>query len=290
MLKEHKKLERLMLFSEVAQTLSFSVAAESLGISRGHLSTQIKQLEKDMGLALLIRSTRNVRLTEQGKRVLAGMEKIRLSMLELERSAEHEGHAIDGLLKITAPSQFTERFLLDICSEFKQLHPAISFSIDCSYTRHDLTRSNFDLAFRATATPPENMVAKPLLNYHHCCVASPEYLTRCGTPLEPEDIQQHQCLRAQDQASWHFDNHQVSADGWLQINDNNMLKRQAIMGLGLIRVPDYLVDKEIAEGKLQLVLADFSQDAKKIYIVHPQLIQHSKRLSAFIHFVRTKFI
>jgi DNA-binding transcriptional LysR family regulator len=290
MLKEHKKLERLMLFSEVAQSLSFTVAANVLGISRGHLSTQIKQLEKDMGLPLLIRSTRSVRLTAEGKRVLAGMEKIRLSLLELERNAEHEGHAIEGLLNITAPIQFTERFLLDICAEFKQLYPKIKFLIDTSYTRYDLNRSNYDLAFRSTENPPENMIAKPLLTYKHCCVAAPNYLTRFGTPLVPEDIQNHQCLHAQDQPNWHFDKQEVNVEGWLQINDNNLLKRQALVGLGLIRVPDYLVDKEVAEGKLISVLEQYMLEGRKIYMIHPQLIHQSKRLNTFIQFTKSKFV
>ena len=71
-MKEHKKLERLMLFSEVAQHLSFTLAANALGISRGHLSAQVKQLEKELGTPLLIRSTRSVRLSAEGQRVLEG--------------------------------------------------------------------------------------------------------------------------------------------------------------------------------------------------------------------------
>lgn len=286
MLKEHKKLERLMLFSEVAQALSFTVAAKVLGISRGYLSTQIKQLEKDMGLALFIRSTRSVRLTAEGIRVLTGMEKIRLSLLELERNAGHEGHAIEGLLNITAPIQFTERYLLDICSEFKQHYPGIKFSINTSYTQYDLNRSNYDLAFRATDTPPENMIAKPLLTYKHCCVAAPSYLTRFGIPVEPVDIQHHQCLSSQEQSTWTFDEKEVNIEGWLKINDNNMLKKQALAGLGLIMVPDYLVDKEVSEGKLIKILEPYISSERKIYIIHPQLIHQSKRLTAFIQFTK----
>ncbi|MGO4893670.1 LysR family transcriptional regulator [Flavobacterium sp. W21_SRS_FM6] len=289
MLKVHKKLERLMLFSEVAQTLSFTLAANNLGISRGHLSTQIKQLEKDMGLPLLIRSTRNVRLTATGERVMQGMDKIQLSVLELERSAEHEGHAIDGLINLTAPNQFTQRFLLDICAEFKHLHPGIKFTIDSSSTQYDLNRCHYELAFRATELPPENMVAKPILTYRHCCVASPRYIEQFGIPFVPEDIIQHQCLRSQNQDYWQFDHQQVSAEGWLQVNDNNMLKHQALSGQGLIRVPLYLVDKEIAEGTLIQVLEPYMQRERKIYMVYPPSLHHSKRVSAFIHFIRAKF-
>ena len=119
MVKEHKKLERLMLFSEVAEHLSFTLAAEILNISRGHLSVQIRRLEQDMEMKLLIRSTRSVRLTPEGERVLIGMNKIRHDLLALERSAENEGKKIAGRIKITAPALFAERFLFDIFSKFK---------------------------------------------------------------------------------------------------------------------------------------------------------------------------
>lgn len=288
-IKEHKKLERLMLFSEVAQHLSFTLAANSLGISRGHLSAQVKQLEKDLGTPLLIRSTRSVRLSAEGQRVLESMEQIRRSLLELERNVEHEGQAIEGVLKITAPAQFTERFLLDICDKFKQLHPQISFSIDCSYQSYDLNRSDFDMAFRATNEPPQNMIAKPLFSYRHACVASPSYLERYGKPEHPSELGKHQCLSGQDFQIWPFEGVDVPLTGWMQLNDNHMLKKLAIQGQGIIRVPDYLVYEEIGEGLLTPVLTDFMPTGRTIYIIHPQLIHQSRKLNAFIEFTRAYF-
>lgn len=278
-----------MLFSEVAQHLSYTVAAENLGISRGHLSSQVRRLEKDMGMTLLIRSTRSVRLTTEGQWVMNGMEKIFHDLLELERSVANEGQAIEGLLKMTAPVQFTERYLLDICNQFKTLHPKIEFSIDCSYTQHDLNKSDFNLAFRATNQPPQNMVAIPLFNYTYYCCASPEYFKKYGKPVEPTDLSHHQCLRGQDQHSWAFNNVEIISNGWLQINNNHLLKSQALKGMGVIRVADYMVDQEIADGHLELVLNDAQTDGKSMYIIYPQQIQHSKRVSAFIQFCKDYF-
>jgi len=289
MLKDHKKLERLMLFSEVAQHLSFTVASKKLGISRGHLSAQIKQLENGMGIPLLLRSTRSVRLTSEGERVLASMDNIRLSLLELERNAQNEGQAIAGNLKITAPLQFTERYLLDICADFKKLYPNIDFSIDCSYTSYDLNRSKFDLAFRATNNPPQNMIAKSILSYQHCCYASPSYWLQQPKPLEPKDLIQHQCLYAQGQSTWLFKEEEIKVNGWLILNDNNLLKRQALLGMGVIRVAEYLVDKEVEDGSLVRVLEPFAPQPWHIQLVHPQLIHQSKRLSAFIDFTVERF-
>ena len=285
-LQDHKKLERLMLFSEVAQCLSFTEAAATLGISRGHLSAQIKQLEKDLGTPLLIRSTRSVRLSAEGQKVLSSTETIRSSLLEIERNVEHESQAIEGVLKITAPEQFAERFLLDICQQFKQQHPLISFIIDSSYTRYDLNRSDFDMAFRATNEPPQNMIAKPLFSYRHTCVASAEYLAKYGEPKQPQELLEHQCLSGKDQELWSFKSEEVKTSGWIELNNNHMLKKLAMQGNGIVRVPSYLVDKEIAEGSLMPVLEEFMPVIRSIYIIHPQLIHQSKKLNTFIEFTR----
>ena len=289
MMKEHKKLEQLMLFSEVAEHLSFTTAAQNLNISRGHLSSLIRKLEKDMGMPLLIRSTRSVRLTGEGERVLSGMKKIRHYLLALERSAEHESNAIEGLIKVTAPGLFTERFLLEIFSKFTDIHPAVEFSIDCSYTSFDLNRSDFDLAFRATNEPPQNMIAKQLLTYQHCCCASPAYFNTHGKPTSPADLTSHQCLKGKDQPVWHFICEQVQVKGWLEVNDNYMLKSLALHDDGIIRVPKYLVDKELSQGSLIQIFENDMPAGSKIFMVHPQLIHQSKRLSAFIDFTQQYF-
>lgn len=289
MLKEHKKLERLMLFSEVAEHLSFTVAAERLGISRGHLSAQIRRLEKDMGMVLLIRSTRSVKLTAEGKKVLSGMNRIRHDLLALERSAESQAKDIEGQIKITAPAVFSQRFLFEIFDLFKLQHPKIQFSLDCSYTRFDLNKSNFDLAFRSTHQPPQNMVAKHILSYQLCCCASPEYIAKNGQPQSPKALETHQCLRGNDQPTWEFNSSTVNVSGWLEVNDNQMLKSLALQGKGIIRVPSYLVDNELSKGKLIQVLHKEMPKESQIYMINPLLIHQPKRLSTFIEFTRKHF-
>jgi len=278
-----------MLFSEVAEHLSFTVAAERLNISRGHLSSQIRRLEQEMKVVLLIRSTRSVRLTPEGERVLTGMNKIRHDLLALERNAEHEGNKIEGRIKITAPALFAERFLFDIFTKFKQLHPAIEFSIDCSYTRFDLNKSDFDLAFRATSEPPQNMVAKHLISYQHCCCASPEYFTQKGLPKSLTDLKNHECFKGGNQPTWEFKQKNIPIHGWLEVNDNHMLKALALAGKGIIRVPKYLVDSELKTGKLKAIFKDKMPKGSMIYMIHPQLINQSKRLSTFLDFTRQYF-
>lgn len=287
-MQQHKKIECLMLFVEIAQQLSFTKAAENLAISNGYLSDQIKKLEKEFKCPLLVRTTRSVRLTPQGKRVLAQGKKIKAAMLNLERNIYHEHCALEGLIKITAPKMFTESCLLTICHEFQKRHPAIRFEIDSSYTNYDLNQDDFDLAFRATLQPPQNMVAKQLFSYQHCLCATPAYLAEYGTPVTVMELAKHHCLTTLEQPFWPLKSGDISINGWLSINENHLLKQMAVEGKGIIRIADYYVAKELQQGKLQRLLVDQYIDGQSIYILHPQLIYPSAKLSAFTAFVQEK--
>jgi DNA-binding transcriptional LysR family regulator len=289
MSREHKKIERLFLFSEIAKQLSFTKAAVELGISKGYLSEQIKQLEVEFGRPLLIRSTRNVKLTTHGELILASMEQIKQSLLDLDRSIRHDNANISGKIRITAPSQFTQRYLMSICNEFQQRHSDIQISIDCSYQLLDLAKNDFDLAFRATSTPPLNMVAKKLFDYRQICCASPEYLSKFGTPKTIADLQHHRCLTSTDKSSWTLNQESVTPPNRLSINDNQMLKELSLKNYGIILVAEYLVDREIAAGKLQELFSEYKTNTSSIYILYPQLIHQSARISSFIQFATDWF-
>lgn len=289
MSREHKKFERLFLFSEVARLLSFTEAAAELCISRGYLSEQIRQLESEFGRPLLVRTTRSVKLTPQGEIVLASMRQVKQSLFELDRQIRNDSTNMSGRLRITAPSQFTQRYLLNICDEFRQLHPEVQLSIDCSYTLFDLTKNDFDLAFRATQNPPLNMIAKKLFSYQQVCCASPSYLKENGTPMSIDDLKNHQCLVATEKSVWTFNQQPVEVPNSLCINDNQMLKAMALEGQGIIMGAEYLVDRELRSGGLKRLLQEHSTLNSSLYLIHPQLINQSARLSGFIQFTANWF-
>ncbi|QFU01056.1 HTH-type transcriptional regulator DmlR [Halomonas sp. THAF5a] len=290
MRQDHKRLEGLMLFSEVATHLSFTLAAERLGISRGYLSERVKRLERELGVPLLVRTTRNVRLTEEGERTRRRMDDIRRTLLDLERHLDPEPERLAGPIRLTAPKLFTERYLLDICHAFESRHPAVRFVIDCSYTSHDLTLANFDLAFRATRTPPENMVARPLLHYRHCYCASPDYLEAHGRPETPADLARHRCLPWLGLDRWDFASGDIEVQGPLTLNDHELLKRECLKGRGIVCVAEYLVDRELRDGLLERVLVEETVGEQTIHVIHPPAVQQSERLRAFLQFAWSSFI
>ncbi|KPM76800.1 LysR family transcriptional regulator [Cobetia sp. UCD-24C] len=289
-MQHHKQVERLMLFAQVAESLSFTQAARVLGISRAHLSEQVRRLEHDIGAPLLIRTTRAVRLTEEGERIRQRMQGVRSELLALERDLEHDlEHGRDhprqgfsGVLRITAPVLFAERYLIGVCNDFQTRHPAVELRLDVSYESHDLTREPFDVAFRATRTPPDNLIARRLLDYVHCCCASPEYLAAQGTPHTAAALADHRCHRWAGQSGWPLASGEISPAGGLAINDHRLLKQQALDHAGIIRVAHYLVDRELAEGRLVRLLAHEEGEPNSIYMLYPQRLPQSGKLRAFM--------
>ncbi|WP_394145230.1 LysR family transcriptional regulator [Vibrio atypicus] len=291
--KMHKRFERYALFSEVAKQLSFSKAADNLGISRSYLSSQIHQLEQELEASLLIRSTRSVRLTSSGQKILDKMQGINASILQLEKELEHTKSEVSGVLRITAPTIFSHRFLITICQEFQRQHPNIEFDLDIGYTREDLTKSHFDLAFRATTTPPENMIAKKLMSYQHICCASPDYLIRYGHPTHPEQLSAHNCLSDPHLTQWSFFDGdrsiQIETDGDMFINDNLLLLEAARKGKGVIKMPCYLVQPALDKGELVQILENYFITQSAIYMIYPPQLRQSTKLSAFTEFVQHWF-
>lgn len=277
---DHKTIERLVLFTEVAKQLNFSAAAKTLNVSKGYLSEQIKQLESDLGSPLLIRTTRSVKLTSEGEKVLSCGDEIKQSALSLKRNI----NLVSGNIRLTAPKLFTERYLLDICDRFAKLHPSVKFSIDTSYNKADLNQDNIDLAFRATNTPPENMVARLLFDYRHLIVASADYLNINGEPNKVTDITDHNCLTAPNIDTWAFKSGNIRVKGNVVINDNQLLKVLAMSGKGMVRLPDYYTEEEREQGLLKTVLEDEAKTAYQIYLLHPPRVNQSGTLKQFIEY------
>lgn len=291
--KMHKRFERYALFGEVAKQLSFSKAADELGISRSYLSSQINQLEKELETSLLIRSTRTVRLTPAGEKILDKMRAINDSIVQLEKELDHTKSEVNGMLRITAPTIFSHRFLIDICHDFQKQYPDIEFDIDVGYNREDLATSHFDLAIRATNNPPENMIAKKIMPYQHICCASPDYLEKHGTPSHPVELSKHNCLCDPNLNKWQFfdgsETFEVETQGDMHINDNFLLLKAAKRGKGIIKMPCYLVEPALKSGALVQVLEPYFISQSNIYVIYPQQLRQSTKLSTFTDFMTQWF-
>jgi DNA-binding transcriptional LysR family regulator len=285
MTKQHKKLERLFLFSEVARHLNYSLAADMLDISKGYLSEQVKSLENDLGVQLLVRTTRSVRLTSAGQQVLEHLHIIRRHLLNLERSLDAEKGEIEGIIRITAPAIFANRYLTEIFSCFRKHHPQIEFHLDIGYVRQDLTESPFDVAIRATHQPPENMIGRLLFNYEHWYCAAPTYLANMGTPTHPEDLGSHYCLHSPETKSWFFNDTAFTITGPCIANDPNFQKTMALAGQGIVRAPDYVLAEYVRKGELVRLFSSSISHKQHLFLIYPPSLGTSARLNVFIDYL-----
>lgn len=290
MSKSHKKLERLLLFYEVAQQLSFSKAAEQLAISRSYLSQQIRSLEQDLHTQLLIRTTRTVRLTTEGHKVFLQAQIMHHNLLDLERDLEHSGEDVAGILRVTAPAAFADSFLVQLCQGFSQRYPEVSFEIDVGHHLEDLHERNFDLAIRVTAQPPQNMVARQLTHYSHWVCASPQYLAAHFVPQQPSELAELQCLAFPNWRAWTFNragkSEVIEAQGQFAVNDNNILIKAALNHQGVIRVPEHLLWEHVKAGRLQRVLSLYQVEPRQVWMLYPPKIEHSSRLQHFVAYLQ----
>jgi len=283
---QHKQLERLLLFTEVAEQLSFVKAAESLGISKGYLSEQVKKLEQEYATPLLVRTTRSVRLTTEGQKALESGREIKYLANNLHQNL----HKLDGCIRITAPRMFAETCLAPVLQSFRQLYPEVTFEINTSYTSYNLHQSHFDMAFRATrGLPPENMVAKKLFDYQHIVAASPEYLAKYKAPITPNDLINHQCLTSETRTSWPFNSEEISITGSIACNDNQLLKQLALKGEGIVRLPSYYLQDEINNHKLVPLLQSHYVSEFDIHLLYPTTTRETARLRQFTSFVTGYF-
>ncbi|MDK2595275.1 LysR family transcriptional regulator [Pseudoalteromonas obscura] len=287
-MNEHKRIELLLLFVKLAEELSYTKAAHALGISKGQLSEKIKRFEQVLNTPLLVRTTRNVKLTQYGVQVYEQGKLIRAQLFELERSINND--EISGVIRITAPRMFAQVYLSEICCEFKKRYNDIEFEIDASYRTHNLNVKDYDVAFRATVSPPQDMVAIKLFDYQHIIAASPNYLSETDTLSTPLDLANHTCIVVNQQKQWPFKEQSIPVTGWLSTNDNNLVKQYALQNVGLIRIADYFVKQELKTGRLISVLDEFiEKHSNGMYLFYPQTSQPAHKLRTFIQFVRAYF-
>ncbi|WP_232365146.1 LysR substrate-binding domain-containing protein [Salinimonas marina] len=138
---------------------------------------------------------------------------------------------------------FAERYLFGLCKAFRQQHPGMIFDINCSYTTFNLHQQNIDLAFRATNTPPQDMVVHTLFTYRHVLVAAPDYLANHGTPVTATELLQHNCLLTQHLRTWPLGDDSIAVTGSLITNENHLLRQQALEGEGLFVLPVIMYKK-----------------------------------------------
>lgn len=237
------------LLTIVAQTGSFTGAARRLGISKASVSMRMAALERRVGVPLVRRSTRSLRLTEAGAHLLDAAQPAFDSIEDSLSAVRDLSDEPRGTVRLTAPVALGRQYVAPLLTGFMKRYPEISVHLELTDRFVNLTSEGFDLAVRHVSEPPENHVAWPLCDTHSVLAASPAYLRRNGTPGHPSDLSSHSCLLYPDRAesgNWTFVREDACAElavvpvrGRFQANNSEVLREMAMAGLGIALLPDF---------------------------------------------------
>jgi len=283
----------LRLFARVARLSSFSLAGRELGLSQPSSSRIISELEKEVGVSLLTRTTRGVTLTESGRDYLERIEPILVALEEADHAARGTGE-LRGILRIAVSTTFAVREVLPRLQAFMDQHPALRISLQLSDQRQDLVNESIDVGLRVGALADSNAVARLLGNSRRMLVASPDYLAKAGTPESPGDLANHSLIvgpTGVTPAGWSFQRNgrttSIRADGRLIATVHEAATAAAVAGLGIMSTLGWGCRTELASGALVEVLADWKMDTVEMNAVFPAGRAAKPSARAFVDYLRT---
>lgn len=278
-------MHELVTFVRVAESGSFSAAARRHGLTPSAVSRQVARLERAMGVTLLQRTTRQLRLTQAGLEVLErGREMVAAAQATLRVAEGHVG-APKGLVRISAPKAFARHVLHQPLLDFMQRYPDVDVHLMVTDRPVDPLREGVDLVVRLTDDPPQGMVARALMPVRQLVLASPDYLFKHGAVETPHDLLTHSCLSLGEHAldnRWHFirgdEEAEVTVNGRYTINHSEMRLAAIEAGLGVGCVPDFVAGEALASGRVVELLPDWTFDSH--YQGKAQLLFTASRYTA----------
>ncbi|SMB34972.1 LysR family transcriptional regulator [Serratia proteamaculans] len=291
-------LQLLPFFEAVARLGSFTQAANQLGVTPPAVSQNIQALETRLGVRLFNRTSRSVRLSDEGnlffQRVAPAMGQIEVAADDVRTLHGRPS----GLLRITLPQLAASLLVMPYLAEFQALYPEVQLELFTDDHFSDLVLDSFDAGIRMRAMLQKDMIAVPIdHDQRRVIIATPGYLAQHGTPLTPQALSDHNCLRYRFPGSgkfepWYFrqDGGQLTLEvsGSLIFNEDRLIKDATLMGLGITQRFANTVQRELSSGQLVEVLAEYSGDFPGFFIYFPASRHMPLKLRVFIDFMREK--
>lgn len=268
----------LELLVRTAELGSLTGAAKALDWSPAAASAAIKRMEAEWGAPVFVRSTRSLRLSTEGERMLPHIRQALQSLREAQDAASSRRQAVVGEVQVAMPSDLGRSVLLPWMEQFQEAHPRLALRLHLSDRNSDLMRTPLDLALRYGQPPDSTHVALPLApGNRRVLVAAPGYVRRHGVPQTPADLEQHETLRfmLRDEVPRHW---RLQIDGqWVEApvqgrrsaNDGEVVKRWALAGLGIAYKSWLDVAAEVADGRLQRLNPHWVGEPSPLYLVVP---------------------
>ena len=284
-------LSRVDIFLEVVKQNSFSAAARCLNMSAPAVSKQVQALEKQLGVKLLNRTTRQLTVTEEGALYADKAKRAMDDLREAERQILDLKTCPTGLLRVNAPFSFGTQYLTQPIAAFAKQYPDVVMDVSFDDRYVDVIAEGYDVVVRIGALQDSSLVARKLANCPVLLCASPEYLTQQKAIQSPDDLPDHKSIvysKHDNRSDWQYidqkgKTHKAQLNRNFIANNAEAMLEACLQGLGIALLPVFIAAPYLQSGKLVHVLNDFETSPKlAIYAIYPQNRYLSTKVRLFI--------
>jgi len=279
------------VFVAVVDNGGFSPAAKLLGISKSAVSKRINQLEQNLGVKLLHRTTRKISLTEAGKHFFEHAVIANNAAKDAEDAVAQLQGEPQGRLRINTPMSFGRLHVAPFIPAFLKRYPKISIDMVMSDEVVDLVGSGFDVAIRSGKLADSSLIARKLAPLRSVLCASPAYLERQGYPQKLADLKQHNCILfsySRDLKEWTFNqkgfSEAIEIKGNYQVNNSEALQEALLQGIGIGRLPTFVASTDIKAGRLIPLFTEYEMPEQSIYAVFLERQFMPAKVRAFLDY------
>jgi DNA-binding transcriptional LysR family regulator len=285
-------ITRMRCFIQVVESNGFSAAAREMGRSKALVSKYVGELEDELGVRLLNRTTRQVSLTEVGGAYYKEAVEILQRIEDLQASVQSSHQEVRGRLRVSAPRSMGDDILNRAMMHFLVRYPDIVLDLRLEDRIVDLVEEGFDLAVRVTDLEDSSLIARKIASFRTVLVASPETIEKHGEPKVPADLASRPCIidtNYRFKQNWAFQNDgeklSVTVKGPLEVNSAAAAREAARCHLGFLRTPLFFVQDDVAAGNLVVLLEKFEDPIRGIHAVYPHRRHLSGKVRAFVDFL-----
>lgn len=291
------RLAAIEAFVRVAETGSFSAAARALRLPKSAVSRQVSALEGELGARLMNRTTRSLSLTEAGRAYFERSSRILADLADANTAVTQLQAAPRGRLHVSAPMSFGFLHLAPALTEFLALYPEVSMDVALNDRFVDVVDEGFDVAVRIGDLADSSLIARRLAPVKLALCASSAYLEKHGEPMTPDDLRGHVCILNSNVAptrDWRFQTADgkavtVHVEGRLSVNNGDASRVAALCGMGIARLPTFIIGDDLRAGTLHSLLCDFQPNPLALHAVYPHARHLSPTVRAFVDFLAGKF-
>ncbi|MGB0834334.1 MAG: LysR family transcriptional regulator [Psychrobium sp.] len=293
MITDSKMLDGVVIFSQVVSNGSFTKTADKTGHSKSYISKEVNKLESRLGVRLLNRTTRTLKLTPEGELYYQQCLRVLEDLSDVEQALDGAKKEPQGTLKISCPVSFGASKFGPIFTQFLLKYPQVNLDIELSDTKVDVIEDGYDLVIRASGSLEDsNLICKRVMSSTDITIASPEYIKRRGMPKHPSELVDHEIIgykNAPQPKVWDY----VGLDGEKIVvkleprilsNLSEMKTTFCLAGLGITRLPIINVTEELASGRLVEVFPDYENYKIDCFLVYPSRKYMSAKVRCFIDF------